>query len=252
MMRRQPLLQILVVLCAVGAVHAQQPDAAQIAQERRQAELDAPRLVEVLELKPGMTVADVGSGFGAMTVVLGHWIGSGRVFATDITEHALRQTREYAKKEGLTNVTVIEGAAAATNLPDACCDAIFLRNVYHHVTAVDAFNRSLVGSLKPGGRLAIIDLEDRSGGQIPKGVPANRGGHGARRASWSANSRPPASLTSERPKNGRQGSRPFSRCSENRLPHYPVQTSSGMWLEVTLPSKSWRLKAIRPGAGFQP
>jgi len=178
MMRRQHLFQMLVVLCAVGAVHAQQPDAAQIAQERRQAELDAPKLVEVLELKPGMTVADVGSGFGAMGVVLGHWIGSGRVFATDITEHALRQTREYVKKEGLTNVTVIEGAEAATNLPDACCDAIFLRNVYHHITAVDAFNRSLVASLKLGGRLAIIDLEDRNGGQIPKGVPANRGGHG--------------------------------------------------------------------------
>src|SRR5207244_12507891 len=69
-MRRQHLLQMLVALCAVGAVHAEQPDAAQIAQERRQAELDAPKLVEVLELKPGMAVADVGSGFGAMTVVL--------------------------------------------------------------------------------------------------------------------------------------------------------------------------------------
>ena len=147
MMRRQHLLQMLVVLCAVGAVDAQQPDAAQIAQERSQAELDAPKLVEVLELKPGMTVADVGSGFGAMTVVLGHWIGSGHVFATDITEHALRQTREFVKKEALTNVTVIEGAEAATNLPDGCCDAIFLRNVYHHITAVDAFNRSLVASL---------------------------------------------------------------------------------------------------------
>jgi protein-L-isoaspartate O-methyltransferase len=178
MMRCYDLLRILVVLCAVGTLHAQQPDAAQIAQEREQAELDAPKLVEVLELKPGMTVADVGSGFGAMTVVLGHWIGSGRVFATDITERALRQTREYVKREGLTNVTVIEGAASATNLPDACCDAIFLRNVYHHITAVDAFDKSLVASLKPGGRLAIIDLEDRSGGQVPKGVPANRGGHG--------------------------------------------------------------------------
>jgi protein-L-isoaspartate O-methyltransferase len=178
-MRRQRLLHLLVVLCAAAVVvQAQQPDAAQIAQERRQAELDVPKLVEVLELKPGMTVADVGSGFGAMTVVLGHWIGSGHVFATDITDRALRQTREYVKNEGLMNVTVIEGAEAATNLPDACCDAIFLRNVYHHITAVDPFNRSLVASLKPGGRLAIIDLEDRRGGQIPKGVPANRGGHG--------------------------------------------------------------------------
>jgi SAM-dependent methyltransferase len=177
-MRRQHVFQTLVLLCTVGAVHAQQPDAAQIAQERREAERDAPSLVEVLDLKPGMTVADVGSGFGAMTVVLGHRIGSGRVFATDITERALRQTQEYVKAEGLANVTVIEGAEAATNLPDGCCDAIFLRNVYHHITAVDAFNRSLVASLKPGGRLAIIDLEDRRGGQIPKGVPANRGGHG--------------------------------------------------------------------------
>jgi SAM-dependent methyltransferase len=161
-------------------LRAQEPDARQIAQERREAERDAPHLVGVLELKPGMTVADVGSGGGAMAVVLGLWNRTGHVFATDVTERALRHTREYVRKEGLTNVTVIEGAAAATNLPDACCDAIFLRNVYHHITAPDAFNKSLLASLKPGGRLAIIDLEDRKGGPgaIPKGVPANRGGHG--------------------------------------------------------------------------
>jgi SAM-dependent methyltransferase len=180
-MARTPYLALVLLLAGLGGLtHAQQPDARQIAQERKQAELDAPKLVEVLELQPGMTVADVGSGGGAMTVVLGHWNKNGRVFATDVTERALRQTRDYAEKEGLTNVTVIEGAAAATNLPDACCDAIFLRNVYHHITAPDAFNRSLVASLKPGGRLAIIDFEDRKGGpsQVPKGVPANRGGHG--------------------------------------------------------------------------
>jgi SAM-dependent methyltransferase len=173
-------LSLAVLLLAAGAAQAQQPDARQIAQERKQAELDAPKLVELLELKPGMAVADVGSGGGAMTVVLGHWNTGGRVFATDVTERALRATREYATKEGLTNVTVIEGAAAATNLPDACCDAIFLRNVYHHITSPEAFNKSLVASLKPGGRLAVIDFEDRKGrpSDVPKGVPANRGGHG--------------------------------------------------------------------------
>ena len=75
---------------SVLVAQPQEPDAEQMAQERAQAELDAPKLVEVLELKPGMTVADIGSGGGAMTVVLGNWIGTGRVFATDITERALR------------------------------------------------------------------------------------------------------------------------------------------------------------------
>jgi predicted methyltransferase len=180
-MSRHTLALLFALLSAAVAVDAQQaPDAAQVAQERRQAELDAPKLVEVLELKPGQTVADIGSGGGAMTVVLGHWNKGGRVFATDITEHALRETRDYAKKEGLTNVTVIEGAAASTNLPEACCDALFMRHVYHHITDIAAFNKSLYASLKPGGRLAIIDFEARkpNPAQIPKGVPANRLGHG--------------------------------------------------------------------------
>jgi ubiquinone/menaquinone biosynthesis C-methylase UbiE len=180
-MTRYLLSGALAIVCTIGVSSAQQePDARQIKQEREQAELDAPKLVEVLGVKPGMMIADIGSGGGAMTVVLGHWIGPGRVYATDITEHALRQTREYAKKEGLTNVTVIEGAPAATNLPDECCDAVFLRHVYHHVTEIAAFNKSLHASLKPGGRLAIIDFEARrpDPAQIPQGVPANRLGHG--------------------------------------------------------------------------
>ena len=178
MTRSLKLTCLLAFLLAVAVVRGQEPDAKQIAQERRQAESDLPHLVEALDLRPGMTVADVGSGGGAVTVVLGKWNTSGRVFATDITERGLRLTREYAKKEGLTNVTVIEGAAGATNLPDACCDAIFMRDVYHHITEVDSFNRSLMASLKPGGRLAIIDFRPDKGSKLPAGVPANREGHG--------------------------------------------------------------------------
>ena len=181
------VLFVALALAAASALTAQAPSAQQIAQERVQAELDAPKLAEVLELKPGMTVADIGAGGGAMTVVLGKWIGSGHVFATDIGEWQLPTIREYAEREGLKNVTVIEGAAASTNLPAACCDAIFLRHVYHHIGEIEAFNKSLHASLKPGGRLAIIDFEARKGSQLPEGVPANRGGHGV----------PPAVVISE-------------------------------------------------------
>lgn len=179
MNRRFCLAAVLVATSTHLLVAEQRPDAKQVKQEREQAELDAPKLVEVLGVTPGMTVADIGSGGGAMTVVLGHWIGPGRVYATDITEHALRETGDYAKREGLTNVTVIEGAAASTNLPAECCDALFLRNVYHHIIDIAAFNKSLHASLKPGGRLAIIDFEAKPNpAEIPKGVPANRLGHG--------------------------------------------------------------------------
>ena len=67
-------LNVVILFAAVAAasvVDAQEPSARQIAEERAQAEFDAPKLVEVLELKPGMTVADIGAGGGAMTVVLG-------------------------------------------------------------------------------------------------------------------------------------------------------------------------------------
>jgi precorrin-6B methylase 2 len=177
-MRRLALFVALIVAGTAVSSFAQAPDARQAAQERTEAEKDAPQLAELLQLKPGMTVADIGAGFGAFTVVLGRWIGDGKVYATDIGERQLRQIRQYVESEGLKNVTVIEGAAASTNLPAACCDAMFMRDVYHHITDVEAFDKSLLTSLKPGGRLAILDFRPDPGSKLPNGVPANRGGHG--------------------------------------------------------------------------
>lgn len=169
---------LLMVLSAAAVVQTQ-PDARQVSRARRQAEAEVPRLVEVLELKPGMVVADVGAGGGAMTVVLGTWLTpAGRVFATDIGARQLATIREYAKSEGLANVTVLEGAEASTNLPPACCDAIFMRDVYHHITQPEAFNKSLAAALKAGGRLAVIDFLARPGSRLSGGVNPNRGGHG--------------------------------------------------------------------------
>jgi len=143
------------------------------------AEIEVPQLVELLELKPGMTVGDVGAGFGAWTMRLSRWIGpAGRVYATDIGVAQLAALREAVQRERLTNVTVLEGASHTTNLPALCCDAILIRDAYHHLTQPEDIVRSLAASLRPGGRLAVIDFPPRPNTEVPSGVPANRNGHG--------------------------------------------------------------------------
>jgi precorrin-6B methylase 2 len=143
------------------------------------AELEMPELAKLFELKPGMTVADVGAGFGAWTVRFSRVVGpTGRVYATDIGAAQLAQLRDSAAREGLTNVTVLEGAVESTNLPAQCCDAILIRDAYHHLTQPGAIVKSLAAALKPGGRLAVIDFPPRPKTDVPSGVPADRLGHG--------------------------------------------------------------------------
>jgi len=143
------------------------------------ADLEVPELGKLLELKPGLSVADVGAGFGAWTVRFSKFVGpSGQVFATDIGAPQLAALREAVKREGLSNVTVIEGTVNSTNLPARCCDAILIRDAYHHLTQPEEIIKSLTAALKPGGRLAVVDFPPRPNTEVPSGVPANRRGHG--------------------------------------------------------------------------
>ena len=166
---------VALVVCATIAAQQTGLTDAQI----KSAEVEVPRLLELLELKPGMTVADVGAGFGAWTMRLARAIGpSGRVYATDLGAAQLAALRDATARERANNVTIIEGAVSSTNLPALCCDAILIRDAYHHFTQPDALIKSLAASLKPGGRLAVIDFPPRPSTEVPAGVPANRGGHG--------------------------------------------------------------------------
>src|SRR6266853_824036 len=98
--------------------------------------------------------------------------------ATEIDAKKLEELKAQVAKRKLGNVVVVESKEADTNLPAGCRDAIFLRHVYHHLTKPAEFDASLVRSLKPGGRLAIIDFPARAGLDPVEGVPSNRGGHG--------------------------------------------------------------------------
>src|SRR5882762_8809091 len=98
--------------------------------------------------------------------------------ATEIDAKKLAKLRGEVAKRKLGNAIVVESKEADTNLPTGCCDAIFLRRVYHHLTKPVEFDANLIRSLKPGGRLAIIDFPPRPDLDPVEGVPANRGGHG--------------------------------------------------------------------------
>jgi ubiquinone/menaquinone biosynthesis C-methylase UbiE len=137
------------------------------------------RLATLMQWKPGTVVADIGAGDGRFTFAAVEHVGAtGKVFATEIDQQKLADLRAEVKKRELQNVFVEESKEADTNLPSGCCDAIFLRRVYHHLTKPANFDASLVRSLKPGGRLAIIDFPARQGLEPVDGVPSNRGGHG--------------------------------------------------------------------------
>ena len=137
------------------------------------------RLAELAHWRPGTIVADVGAGDGTYSFVAAQKVGpSGRVYATEIDTEKLQQLRTEVTKRKLDNVTVVEGTADDTKLPSSCCDTIFLRHVYHHLTQPREFNKHLVRSLKPGAYLAVIDFPPSPNSSLPEGVPQNRRGHG--------------------------------------------------------------------------
>ena len=157
------------LLAALAVVHYTRADASD----------EIKRLASVMEWKPGTVVADIGAGDGRWAFAAAREVGpTGKVFATELDSEKLATLRSDVTKRHLTNVTVLESKVAETNLPPECCDAIFLRRVYHHLSKPAEFDASVLRSLKPGGRLAIIDFPPRSGLEPVEGVPANRGGHG--------------------------------------------------------------------------
>ena len=139
-------------------------------------------LRQVLALRPGMSVADVGAGNGQLTLALAADVGqSGHVFSTDIDPEALELIRAAVAGAKLDNVTVVRAQARDSGLPANCCDAVILRRVYHHVTDPAETDRSLLRAVRAGGVLAVIDFPPTFSWLWPwppQGVPENRGGHG--------------------------------------------------------------------------
>jgi predicted methyltransferase len=120
--------------------------------------LQIDHVMDVLRLKHGKTIADIGAGGGWFTVRAAKRVGpTGHVFAEDINTHATSTIRDRAQREHFTNIEPVLGTPDDPRLPVDSLDAALMLRVYHEVAHPPILLGHLVTALKPGGLFAVID-----------------------------------------------------------------------------------------------
>lgn len=121
------------------------------------------QVIHSLDIAPGSAVADLGSGGGYFTFRLADAVGSeGRVYAVDVDAELLEYIGERSREEGRDNIVTVLAAYDDPTIPDASVDLLFTSNTYHHLENRSAYFARAARVLRPGGRVAIIDLDDRT------------------------------------------------------------------------------------------
>ncbi|HEV1288239.1 MAG TPA: methyltransferase domain-containing protein [Bryobacteraceae bacterium] len=127
-------------------------------------------LIAAMNVKPGMTVADIGTGTGYMLPFLGKAVGAnGKVFGEDIQVDFL----ERAKAKHVPNAELILGTVTDPKLPPNSVDIALVLDVYHHFDYPDKMLQAIRGSLKPGAHLVIVDYY-KSASPSPGHIRAER------------------------------------------------------------------------------
>jgi ubiquinone/menaquinone biosynthesis C-methylase UbiE len=124
----------------------------------RDERLQINRVMDILGITTGKTVADVGAGSGWFTVRAARRVGDGgTVYAVDINPESIRYVEDRAQKEKLHNVKTILGKADDPLLPAGAIDAVLLLKTYHEVAEPVGLLRNLRTALRPGAKVGIID-----------------------------------------------------------------------------------------------
>jgi ubiquinone/menaquinone biosynthesis C-methylase UbiE len=124
----------------------------------RDQEEDPDRAIDVLKLQKGSTVADIGAGSGFMTEKLAKKVGPmGKVFATDIQPGMIDLLGKRIAKRKLQNVTPILSTQDDPRLPLETIDLAIMVDVYHELSQPQLMLRHIKASLKPGGRLVLVE-----------------------------------------------------------------------------------------------
>lgn len=124
----------------------------------RQQEEQPDRALDLVGITPGSWVADVGAGSGYMTTRLAARVGpTGRVFANDLQPPMLQIIRQKASRQGLSNIELVLGTDTDARLPEGAIDLALLVDVYHEFAHPQEMLRSIRRSLKPAGRLVLVE-----------------------------------------------------------------------------------------------
>jgi predicted methyltransferase len=119
-------------------------------------------LVDAMGLKPGMTVADIGTGVGYMLPYLSRAVGpQGRVLAEDIFDDFLNAAKQRAGDQKLGNVAFIKGTETDPRLADGTVDVVLALDSYHHYDYPEKMLAAFVRSLRDGGRLVVVEYYKR-------------------------------------------------------------------------------------------
>jgi ubiquinone/menaquinone biosynthesis C-methylase UbiE len=128
----------------------------------RDARQKPEELVRAMALKPGMVVADIGTGAGYMLPFLSRAVGSkGRVLAEDIQDDFLAKARTKAESEKLANVSFVKGSETDPMLPESGVDVALALDSYHHYDYPEKMLAGIRKGLKPGGKLVLVEYYKR-------------------------------------------------------------------------------------------
>jgi ubiquinone/menaquinone biosynthesis C-methylase UbiE len=131
----------------------------------REAEEHPDEALDALKIPKGAVVADVGAGVGYFTWRLAERVGpSGVVYGEDIQPEMVDQLRKNMQDRHLDNVRAVLGTIVDAKLPKASLDLVLLVDVYHEFSEPEKMLDSIRDSLKPGGRLVLLEYR----GEDPK------------------------------------------------------------------------------------
>lgn len=117
-------------------------------------------IAAVLNLKPGMDVADIGAGTGFYTMLFAQKVGpDGTVYALDIAENFITHINETAEELGLENVRGINNPVDSTTLEPDSVDVVFLAHTYHHFEYPYKMLESIKSALRPDGTVVLVEFE---------------------------------------------------------------------------------------------